>query len=58
MDLEATSIDGSVSREEFYKALVEYGFKPSYAEEIIERLIADGYLYEPFIGRLKMIKPE
>ncbi len=58
MDLEATSIDGSVTREEFYKALVEYGFKPSYAEEVIERLIADGYLYEPFIGRLKMIKPE
>ncbi len=58
MDLEAVSTDGSVNREEFYNALVEYGFKPSYAEEIIERLIADGYLYEPFIGRLKMIKPE
>ncbi|MCA6214313.1 hypothetical protein GBV73_05440 [Thermococcus sp. 101 C5] len=58
LDLEATSIDGFVSREEFYNALVEYGFKPSYAREVIESLIADGYLYEPVIGKLKMIKPE
>ena len=58
MDLEATSVDGSVTREEFYNALREYGFKPSYAQEIIERLIADGYLYEPFLGKLRLIKPE
>ncbi len=58
MDLEATSIDGTVSREEFYRALLEYGFKEAYAKEIIERLIAEGHLYEPFFGKLKMIKPE
>lgn len=58
MDLEATSLDGTVSREEFYTALLEYGFKEAYAKEIIERLIAEGHLYEPFFGKLKMIKPE
>ncbi|WP_457754462.1 hypothetical protein [Thermococcus sp.] len=58
MDLEATSIDGTVTREEFYRALLEYGFKETYAKEIIERLIAEGHLYEPFFGKLKMIKPE
>ncbi|NJE07997.1 hypothetical protein E3E31_05580 [Thermococcus sp. M39] len=58
MDLEATSIDGTVTREEFYRALLEYGFKEAYAKEIIDRLIAEGHLYEPFFGKLKMIKPE
>ena len=57
MDLEATSIDGTVTKEEFYRALLEYGFREAYAKEVMERLIAEGHLYEPFVGKLKMIKP-
>ncbi|WP_456453617.1 hypothetical protein [Thermococcus sp.] len=56
MDLEATSADGSVSREEFHSALIRYGFKGGDAAKIIERLLREGYLYEPFAGRLRMIK--
>ena len=56
MDLEATSADGSVSREEFHNALVKYGFRENDAAKIIERLMREGYLYEPFAGKLRMIK--
>lgn len=56
MDVEATSADGSVSREEFLRALVEHGFKKRDAESLMERLIREGYLYEPFRGKLKLIR--
>ncbi len=56
MDLEATSADGSVSREEFHRALIRYGFRKNDATRIIERLMREGYLYEPFFGKLRMIK--
>jgi len=56
MDIEATSSDGSVSRAEFYEALVQYGFKKSDASGVIERLLREGYLYEPFRGKLRLIR--
>ncbi|WP_461863645.1 hypothetical protein [Thermococcus sp.] len=56
MDLESISSDGSVSREELHTALVKYGFRAEDAKRIIERLIREGYLYEPFAGKLRMIK--
>ena len=55
-DLESTSIDGSVSKEEFKKTLVEYGFTEGHASRIIGELIREGYIYEPSPGRLKLIR--
>ncbi len=55
-DLEATSSDGTVGREEFLGALVEYGFTEATATEILEHLIAEGHLYEPFRGRLRLVR--
>jgi len=55
-DLEATSLDGTVAREEFIRALVEAGFKARHAEGTLEKLLREGYLYEPFPGRLKLVR--
>ncbi|AEH24166.1 hypothetical protein [Pyrococcus yayanosii] len=58
LDLEATSVDGTVTREEFVEALLERGLSKEDAEILIERLKADGYIYEPILGRLRMVRPE
>ncbi|WP_297062062.1 hypothetical protein [Thermococcus sp.] len=55
-DLEATSLDGTVTREEFLKALVEAGFREEHGRETIEKLLREGYLYEPFSGKLKLVR--
>ena len=55
-DLEATSIDGTVSRGEFIEALREAGFRREHAERTLEKLIREGYLYEPFPGKLKLVR--
>ncbi|AIF69954.1 hypothetical protein PAP_07825 [Palaeococcus pacificus DY20341] len=54
MDLEATSFDGYVNKGEFYDALIKYGFKHRYAEELIDKLLREGFLFEPSIGKLKL----
>ena len=56
MDLESVSKDGSVSVREFLEALVEYGFKREDAEKTLARLIGEGYLYEPYAGRLRLVR--
>ncbi|WP_054840159.1 hypothetical protein [Thermococcus sp. JCM 11816] len=55
-DLEATRKDGTVSREEFIRALVEYGIAKGKAEEIVDNLLREGYLYEPLPGKLRLIR--
>ncbi|WP_457742707.1 hypothetical protein [Thermococcus sp.] len=55
-DLESTSSDGLVSKEEFKRTLVEYGFNEGHALRIIGELLREGYLYEPSPGRLKLIR--
>ncbi|WP_456420893.1 hypothetical protein [Thermococcus sp.] len=55
-DLEATSLDGAVTREEFLKALVEAGFNREHAERTLEKLLREGYVYEPFPGKLKLVR--
>ncbi|AIU68850.1 hypothetical protein TEU_00040 [Thermococcus eurythermalis] len=55
-DLEATSIDGTVTREEFLKALIEAGFRREHAGETLEKLLREGYIYEPFPGKLKLVR--
>jgi hypothetical protein len=55
-DLEATRKDGTVEREEFIRALVEYGINRGKAEEIVDSLLREGYLYEPFPGKLRLIR--
>ena len=56
MDLESVSKDGSVPVGEFIEALVSYGFKRSDAERTLARLISEGYLYEPYAGKLRLIR--
>jgi len=56
MDIEATTVDGTVTKDEFFRALLKYGFKPADAQNIIEGLIREGYLYEPLSGRLRLIR--
>lgn len=55
MDLEATSLDKIVDKQEFYEELVKYGFNPRDAGELIEKLIREGYLFEVSIGKLKLV---
>ncbi len=55
-DLASTSPRGEVTREEFLTALLDAGFSRADAGEIIERFIAAGYVYEPFPGRLRLVK--
>jgi len=55
-DLEATSVDGTVGREEFLKALIESGFGREQAGRTLEKLLREGYLYEPFPGKLKLVR--
>ncbi|WP_297508953.1 hypothetical protein [Thermococcus sp.] len=55
-DIEATSSDGTVKRTEFLRALREYGFTEEMAREIIEHFIAEGYLYEPIAGKLRLVR--
>ena len=56
MDLESTSTNGSVDRIEFLEALLSRGFRREDAEKLIERLIAEGYLYEPYAGKLRLVR--
>ena len=56
MDLEATTSDGTVSRGDFHRALVEYGFTEEDARRTVELLIREGYIYEPFAGKLRMVR--
>ncbi len=55
-DLQSTCVGGEVTIEEFLNALVGYGFKRKDAEAILRKLIAAGYLYEPFPNRLKLVE--
>ena len=55
-DLEATSSDGTVRKEEFLRALMEYGFTENTAREILEHFMAEGYLYEPLAGKLRLVR--
>ena len=55
-DLASTSPQGEVTKEEFLRALLDAGFSPSDAGEMIERFIAAGYIYEPFQGRLRLVE--
>lgn len=55
-DLEATSPKGEVLEEEFYNALVKFGFSSKQSRELIERLKAEGFLLEPRKGVLKLIR--
>ncbi|MBP1910930.1 hypothetical protein [Thermococcus stetteri] len=55
-DLESTRKDGIVLREEFIRALEEYGIRRGRAEEIVDSLLRGGYLYEPSPGKLKLIR--
>lgn len=55
-DIEATTLTGDVSREEFLGALRKAGFSEGWAEETLERLIREGYLYEPARGKLRLVK--
>ncbi|RLF89033.1 hypothetical protein DRN43_04585 [Thermococci archaeon] len=55
MDLEATSVDKIVDKQEFYEELVKYGFNSRDAGELIEKLIREGYLFEVSIGKLKLV---
>jgi len=56
MDLESVSKDGSVVVGEFLEAMVSYGFSRLDAEKTLKRLMAEGYLYEPYAGKLRLIR--
>ncbi|WP_082871967.1 hypothetical protein [Thermococcus piezophilus] len=55
-DLASTSLTGEITREEFLAGLTEYGFSASDASELIEKLIATGYIYKPFPGKLRLVR--
>jgi hypothetical protein len=55
-DIEATTLREDVSRKEFIRALIKVGFSEGWAEETLERLIREGYLYEPARGKLRLVK--
>ena len=55
-DLEATSTDGTVSRDSFINALVKYGISEKKAVEIVDNLLREGYLYEPYPMKLRLIR--
>ena len=55
MDMSTTRENGEVTRNEFLRALMEYGFRRRDALELIEKLLSAGYVYEPFPGRLKLV---
>ncbi len=55
-DLASTSPHGEVTREEFLRALLDAGFSRSDAGRMMERFIAAGYIYEPFQGKLRLVK--
>lgn len=55
-DLESTTLKGNVSRAEFEGALVRAGFGRGAASEIVDRLIREGYIYEPTAGRLRLVR--
>ncbi|WP_251949095.1 hypothetical protein [Thermococcus argininiproducens] len=55
-DLSSTSITGDVDKEEFLNELLQQGFNQKDALELIERFISSGYVYEPFPGKLRLIR--
>ncbi|NJE04978.1 hypothetical protein E3E36_02200 [Thermococcus sp. M36] len=55
-DLASTSPTGEVTREEFLSEMVRNGFNERDALDMIERFIATGYVYEPFPGKLRLIR--
>ncbi|WP_297417122.1 hypothetical protein [Thermococcus sp.] len=54
-DLASISRTGGVSKEDFIHELVREGFSERDALGVVEKLMATGYVYEPFPGRLKII---
>ncbi|ASJ00463.1 hypothetical protein [Thermococcus gorgonarius] len=55
-DIEATTLSGEVDRVEFLDALLKFGFSREWAERTLERLIKEGYIYEPARGKLKLVR--
>ncbi|NJE85015.1 hypothetical protein E3E23_04115 [Thermococcus sp. CX2] len=55
-DLVSTSSSEETTREEFLKALIDVGFSRDDAMGLIERFIAAGYIYEPFPGKLRLVR--
>ncbi|AAL81738.1 hypothetical protein PFDSM3638_08155 [Pyrococcus furiosus DSM 3638] len=56
LDLSSTSVDGLISKEEIMETLLRLGFTKAKAEESIEKLVANGYIYEPVSGFYKVVK--
>ncbi|AFL95725.1 hypothetical protein CL1_1526 [Thermococcus cleftensis] len=55
-DIAATSTEGEMTAEEVVRTLVSRGFSRTDALELLERFIKTGYLYEPFPGKLKLVR--
>ncbi|KUH33517.1 hypothetical protein APY94_06020 [Thermococcus celericrescens] len=55
-DLASTSPFGEVTREEFLREMLKNGFNERDALNLIEKFIANGYIYEPFPGKLILIR--
>ncbi|WP_297464623.1 hypothetical protein [Thermococcus sp.] len=55
-DLASLSPSGEVTKESFIRELVKDGFSREDALEITERFIAAGYVYEPFPGKLRLVR--
>ncbi|NJE47823.1 hypothetical protein E3E35_10550 [Thermococcus sp. GR7] len=55
-DLASTSPNGEVTREEFLREMMRGGFNERDALDMIERFIATGYIYEPFPGKLRLVR--
>ncbi|NJE43518.1 hypothetical protein [Thermococcus sp. GR6] len=55
-DLASVSPSSEVTREDFIRELMKDGFSREDALEITERFIATGYVYEPFPGKLRLVR--
>jgi len=55
-DLASTSPTGEVSVEEVVEHLRRHGFNELDALNLVKRFVALGYLYEPFPGKLRMVR--
>jgi len=55
-DIASTTFTGEVTREAFKRELLRAGFSEGSAEQVIETLVREGYIYEPSAGALKLVR--